>query len=175
MQPTLRPISLALSLAAAASLAASAFAESESPLRSAPNFLPPHVERVLAKGEFELLSLDPYVLTDKQRRRLRTKLFHGYRVLGRLKVPKGPQRDQLLQALHKAIADSRGVYIYCFDPRHAIRASIGAETVDLAICFECEMIRIYPSGEPLANTDSTAQPAFDAALKNAGVPLGKRP
>ena len=156
-------------------LAMSAFAESESPLRSAPNFLPPHAERVLAEGEFELLSLDPALLTGKQRRRLRTKLFHGYRVLGRVKVLKGPQRDQLLQALKKAISNSRGVYIYCFDPRHAIRGSVGAHTVDLAICFECEMIRIYPSGEPLANTDPSAQPAFDAALKNAGVPLGKRP
>ena len=156
-------------------LTVSAFAESESPLRSAPNFLPPHVERVLTEGEFELLSLYPYVLTDKQRRRLQGKLFHGYRVLGRVKIQKSPRRDELLRALRQAVANSRGLYIYCFDPRHGIRASLGGQTVDLAICFECEMIRIYPSGDPLANTDATAQPAFDAALKNAGVPLGKRP
>jgi hypothetical protein len=162
-----------ISIIAATVAAASAVGE-EVPLRSAPNFLPSEVEQILAQGEFELLSLDPYVLTDKQRRRLQGKLFHGYRVLGRVKIPKGPQRDQLLQALQKAIANSRGVYIYCFDPRHAIRASVGGHTVDLAICFECEMIRIYPSGEPLANTDATAQPILDAALKRAGVPLSKR-
>jgi hypothetical protein len=162
-----------ISVIAATVAAASAVGE-EVPLRSAPNYLPAEVEQILAQGEFELLSLDPYVLTDKQRRCLQGKLFHGYRVLGRVKIPKGPQRDQLLQALQKAIANSRGVYIYCFDPRHAIRASVGAHTVDLAICFECEMIRIYPAGEPLANTDATAQPIFDAALKRAGVPLSKR-
>jgi hypothetical protein len=162
-----------ISIIAATMAAASAVGE-EVPLRSAPNFLPAEVEQILAQGEFELLSLDPYVLTDKQRRRLEGKLFHGYRVLGRVKIPKGPQRDQLLQALQKAIANSRGLYIYCFDPRHAIRASVGARTIDLALCFECEMIRIYPSGEPLANTDATAQPTFDAALKRAGVPLSKR-
>src|ERR1043166_2959766 len=110
-----------ISLIAATVAAASAFAE-EVPLRSAPNFLPAEVEQILAQGEFELLSLDPYVLTDKKRRRLRGKLFHGYRVLGSVKIPKGPQRDQLLQALQKAVANSRGLYIYCFDPRHAIRA-----------------------------------------------------
>ena len=163
-----------VSLTTATMLAVSAIGK-EVPLRSAPNFLPLAVERILAEGEFELLSLDPALLTDKQRHRLRTKLFHGYRVLGGVKISKGLQRDHLLQALQRAITNSRGVYVYCFDPRHAIRASVGAQTIDLVICFECEMIKIYPPGKSLANTDATAQPAFDAALKNAGVPLGKRP
>ncbi|MEN3369285.1 MAG: hypothetical protein V7609_1428 [Verrucomicrobiota bacterium] len=149
--------------------------EQESPLRSALNFLPPEVEQILAEGKFELLSLDPTLLTDKQRRRLRTKLFHGYRVLGRVKIQKGPQRDQLLQALQQSIANSSGVFVYCFDPRHAIRASVGTRTVDLVICFECQMIKVFPPGSSLANTDATAQPAFDAALKGAGVALGRRP
>lgn len=163
-----------MSLVAAAVMSVSA-TEHESPLRSAPNFLPPEVEQILAEGEFELLSLDPTLLTDKQRRRLRTKLFHGYRVLGRGKIQKGPQRDQLLQALQQAIANSSGAYVYCFEPRHAIRASIGTRTIDLVICFACEMIEVYPPGKSLANTDATAEPAFDAALKRAGIPLGKRP
>ncbi|MEY2512100.1 MAG: hypothetical protein QOE26_2863 [Verrucomicrobiota bacterium] len=162
------------SLLAATVMAVSA-SEHESPLRSAPNFLPADVEQILAEGEFELISLDPTLLTDKQRRRLRTKLFHGYRVLGRVKIQKGPQRDQLLQALHQAIANSSGAYVYCFDPRHAIRASVGTRTVDLAICFACEMIMLYPPGKSLANTNATAEPAFDATLKRAGIPLGKRP
>jgi hypothetical protein len=160
------------SVIAATLMAASAVGE-EVPLRSAPNFLPPDVEQILADGEFELLSLDPYVLTDKQRRRLQGKLFHGYRVLGRVKIPKSPQRDELLRALHQAVANSRGLYIYCFDPRHGIRASVGAQTVDLVICFECERIEIYSPDKALANTDATAKPVFDAALKRAGVPLSK--
>ena len=158
---------------AATALAVSA-AEQESPLRSGTNFLPPEVGRILAEGEFELLSLDPALLTDKQRRRLRTKLFHGYEVLGRVKIPKGPKRDQLLQPLQQAIANSRGVFVYCFDPRHAIRASVGAQTVDLVICFECDMIHLYSPDKALVNTNATAQPALDAALKRAGIPLGNR-
>ena len=159
-----------MSLMAAAVISVSA-TEHESPLRSAPNFLPPEVEQILGEGEFELLSLDPTLLTDKQQRRLRTKLFHGYRVLGRIKIQKGPQRDQLLRALHQSIANSSGAFVYCFDPRHAIRASVGTRMVDLVICSACQMIMSYPPGKSLANTDATAEPAFDAALKRAGIPL----
>jgi hypothetical protein len=92
-----------------------------------------------------------------------------------VKIAKGPQRDQLLQPLQQAIANSDGAFVYCFDPRHAIRASIGAETVDLVICFDCSMIHVYSPDKTLVNTNATAQPALDAALKQAGVPLGNRP
>ena len=156
-------------------LVVSASAEEEVPLRFAPNSLPAEVERILAEGEFELLSLDPSILTDKQRRRLRTKLFHGYKVLGRADIPKGPARDDLLQPLRNAVANSRGLYVYCWEPRHAIRASVGVRAVDLLICFECERIEVYSPDRLLAATDATAQPSFDAALKRAGVPLGERP
>ena len=174
MHSASRTILLIISLMVATVLAASAI-EQESPLRSGSNFLPPEVERILAEGRFELLSLDPGLLTDKQRRRLRTKLFHGYRVLGRVKIQKGPQRDRLLRTLHQAIANSQGNFVNCFDPRHAIRASVGAQTVDLVICFECSMIEVYSPDKALVNTNATAQPALDAALKHAGIPLGNRP
>ena len=175
MRRALYPLSCALSLSAATLLAASAFAESESPLRSAPNFLPPHAERVLAEGEFELLSLDPTFLTAKQRRRLRKKLFHGWLVLGRTTIREGSRRDELVDALRRSVANSSGAYVYCFDPRHGIRASLGAQTVDLVICFECERIELYGHESSRVATDRSAQPAFDAALKRAGVRLGKRP
>jgi hypothetical protein len=163
-----------ISLMAATMLTVSAIAE-EVPLRQVPNFLPPDTERLLVEGEFEILSIDPAILTDKQRRRLGTKLFHGYKVLGRTKIPKGPQRDQLLHALQEAIANSPLYYVYCFDPMHAIRAPVGAHTVDLLICFHCERIEVYSPDKSLVATNATAQPALDAALKHAGVPLGKRP
>jgi hypothetical protein len=162
-----------ISLVGATALAVSAVAE-EVPLRG-PNYLPPGVDRILANGEFELLSLDPALLTDKQRRRLGPKLFHGYKVLGRIKIPRGSQRQELLQALHQAIANSSGLYVYCFEPRHAIRASVGAQTVDLVICFECERIEVYSPEKSLAYTNASAQPALDDALKRAKIPLGKRP
>jgi hypothetical protein len=77
-------------LLAVTALAVSA-TEHETPLRQVPDFLPPDVERMLAEGKFELFSLDPTLLTDKQRRRLGPKLFHGYRVRGSCKIQKGPR------------------------------------------------------------------------------------
>jgi hypothetical protein len=150
-------------------------AEHESPYREVPDFLPPDVVRMLGEGEFELLSLDPTLLTDKQRRRLGAKLFHGYRVLGRTKVKKGLERDELLQALRESIANSPLYYVYCFEPRHAIRTSVGAKMADLVICFSCNRIEVYSPGNSRTSISAAAQPSLDAALKRAGVPLGKRP
>jgi hypothetical protein len=163
-----------ISIVTAMILAVSSAAE-EIPLRQVPDFLPPDVERMLAEGEFELLSLDPALLTEKQRRRLGSKLFHGYRVLGRVNIPKGRDRDELLQALHESIKDSPLEYAYCFDPRHAIRTSLGTQVAELLICFECHRIEVYSPERSLTSIRATAQPSLDAALKRAGVPLGKRP
>jgi hypothetical protein len=140
------------------------------------------MNRLLAEGEFELLSIDPTLLTKKQRRRLRGKLFHGYRVLGRIDIPKGRQRDHLVQTLHNALRTAGYGLAYCFDPRHAIRASVGAQTIDLVICFECYKILVHlpdrsAETQParFISTSDSAQPAFDAALKKAGIPLANRP
>lgn len=149
--------------------------EHETPLRQVPDFLPPDVEWMLVEGKFELFSLDPTLLSDKQRRRLGPKLFQRYRVLGRVEVPKGRERDELLQALHESIANSPLEYTYCFDPRHAIRTSVGAQMAELVICFECHRIEVYSPGHSQTSINATAQPSLDAVLKRAGVPLGKRP
>jgi len=158
-----------------ATMLAVSAAEQESPYREVPDFLPPDVERMLAEGEFELLSLDPALLSAKQRRRLGPKLFQGYRVLGRVKIKKGRERDELLQALHQSIKNSPLYYVYCFEPRHAIRTSIGAQMADLVICFSCNRIEVYSPGNSRTSISVTAQTSLDAALKRAGVPLGKRP
>jgi hypothetical protein len=162
-------------LVVASMLALSGRAEEEVPLHPYPNVLPSQVDRFMAEGKFELLSLDPTLLTEKQRQRLGRKLFHGYRVLGRVDVAKGAQRDQLVQALHDALASAGYGLAYCFDPRHAIRASVGTETVDLLICFECDKILLHLPDTSFVSIGKGAQPVFDAALKRAGIPHGKRP
>ena len=141
----------------------------------------PQADRFLAEGQFELLSLDPALLTEKQRRRLKGKLFHGYRVLGRVEIARGSQHDDLVRVLREALAGAGFGLAYCFDPRHAIRASLGAQAIDLLVCFECSKILVHlPDTSPtrpaqFISTSDSAQPAFDAALKSAGIPLGKRP
>ena len=157
-------------LVAAIVLPVSAKGEQEVPLRPYPNMLPSDADRLFADGEFELLSIDPAILTDRQRRRLKGQLFHGYKVLGRVKVPKGSQRDHLVQALREAIANAGYVTVYCFDPRHGIRASLGAHAVDLVICFECDKIQVHSSAmAAFVSTGDSAQPVFDQALKRAGI------
>jgi hypothetical protein len=88
----------------------------------------------------------------------------------------------LVQALHEALASAGYGLAYCFDPRHAIRASVGAQTIDLLICFECSKILVHLPGTSsetrpaqFISTSGSAQPTFDAALKSAGIPLGNRP
>ena len=169
------PLILGIVFVAANMLDLSAKGEQEVPIHPYPNVFPAQVDRLLTEGKFELLSLDPTLLTKKQRRRLGGKLFHDYRVLGRIEIPKGAQRDQLVQALDDALASAGYGLAYCFDPRHAIRASVGAETVDLLICFECDKILVRLPGTSFVSIGKGAQPVFDAALKRAGIPLGKRP
>ncbi len=129
------------------------------------NVLSPQVQRVLDEGQLELLSLNPTLPSEKQRRRFQSKLFHGYRVLGTTKIEKAEQREELLAALRGAISGARGAYIYCFEPRHGIRATTESEMVDLSICFECEKLYVYSPQRSTLYTSATAQPIFDRILK----------
>jgi hypothetical protein len=61
----------------------------------------------------------------------------------------------------------------CFNPRHGIRAKSGDQVAELVICFECLSASTYLNGTATKGFLLTAspQPAFNAALKEAKVPL----
>ena len=139
------------------------------------NSLPAETRRILDSGErFVLLSLDP---TDPVLRR-ESKLppgetFHEYEVLGKSEIRDPQERAELLRALYKGIADSDGSVASCFKPRHGISATLGGETVDLVICFECSSILIFSKDRASKPTTHSALPTFNRALEKAGLPIAK--
>ena len=64
----------------------------------------------------------------------------------------------------------------CFNPRHGIRVTRAGQVTDFVICFECRWLRIHRDGKPVASVPiaPSAEPTFDAALQQAGLPLAAK-
>jgi hypothetical protein len=140
--------------------------------------LPAEMRRILEKGErFELYSVEP---VHEYIRKHRTgppeeELFHNSRVLGKTEIHSAAERTRLLEALNEGIEDSDGGRMMCFNPRHAIRATMGDETVDLVICFECLSIQAHGRTNGVFLTTSGPLAVFNRALREAGLPLAEKP
>lgn len=98
-------------------------------------------ELILTADEVFVLSLDP------AKRRFpddgHKKFFHGFRILGKAEVTDPNYRNLLATALANDILGNEGIVAGCFEPRHGLRISKGAEVKDLVICFECASARCY--------------------------------
>ena len=103
--------------------------------------------------------------------------FHGFVVLGKAALKKETEGVSALKdALYTAIEKS-GKPARCFIPHHGIRAVAGEKTLDLVICFTCSYLDMYVNGERFGERLVIAKdpfPAYDKALADAQVPLGKR-
>jgi hypothetical protein len=98
--------------------------------------------------------------------------FHGYPVLGKLKITDAGKRKEIAAALQDAMAKSDGTMNKCFWPRHAIRVKVGDRTVDYVICFECLQLELHPStGRTAKAITRDPQPLFNHYLEEASVPL----
>jgi hypothetical protein len=117
----------------------------------------------------ELLSLDPKEAKEKEG-------FHGYKVLGSVKLEKKADREKLLKAFYKGIDDSDGSVAACFIPRHGLRAKVDGKTVEIVICFQCLSMKVYVDGKP-GSALTTGSPAatFNDILKEKKVPLPPGP
>jgi hypothetical protein len=126
--------------------------------------------KILRNAEsFELFSLDP-----DQRNQPKEGSFQSWKILGSTKLD-AATRAKVLAALEKGVSESDGTVAGCFNPRHGIRATSGGQTVELVICFECMSASTYLNGtlgKGFLLTPSPRQ-TFDAALKQANVPLPK--
>ena len=134
--------------------------------------LPEKVRRTLDKAD----SMDLYSLEPAQGSGNVEKL-HDWPVLGKMTVSDPRLKRELLEQLDAAIAEPGKGGSNCFMPRHAIRARHGGDVVELLICFACGWVYVYLNGEqqhPHEEIERAAQPAFDGALKNAGVPRAKK-
>lgn len=110
--------------------------------------------------------------------------FHRYEVLGRLEITGKEQQETLLSALYKGMEEARGSAHKCFNPRHGITATKGANKIELLICFEClsgyEFTPEYPQDTRARRgryfrTSNTPRDAFNASLKQAKIPMAKEP
>ena len=137
----------------------------------ADNKLPADAETVLDKAEeLELYSLDPTECDKKPKDG-----FHGWKVLGKTTLKKKEDRQKVLKAIRKGIADSDGSVAGCFNPRHGLKGKAGGKTVELVICYECLSLEVYVDGKRSSVlTARSPQPELDKVLRGAGVKLPKK-
>ncbi|MCZ7648892.1 MAG: hypothetical protein M5U26_27155 [Planctomycetota bacterium] len=155
------------------------------------NRMPELAQTVLEKAEtFILYSLDPAASRGEEKPK---DAFHGYAVLGQTEVKDADARAKLVEAFKKGVKENQGEVAMCFEPRHGIRVKKGETTVDFVICFECLQVHCYGGGKLPAGEGrperadaggeeragflvaASPQPAFDAALKAAGIKLAAKP
>jgi hypothetical protein len=103
--------------------------------------------------------------------------FQGIVVLGKRTLKKDDEAATKLKAALYTAIEKSGKPARCFIPHHGIRAVVGDKTLDMVICFTCHYLDIYVNGEKLGPRlviDPGPFTAFDQALTEAQVPLGKR-
>jgi len=132
--------------------------------------LPKAAISILDESERTVLwSLAPILLEGGEKE----ETFHGWKVLGKTVLADKEARQKVLEALDAGTKDASGS-AFCFDPRHAIRASSRGKTVDLVICFECWRIKVYlngrATGHDVAISDAS-RPVFNQVLREAKIPL----
>ena len=109
-------------------------------------------------------------------------VFHGFPVLGKVKITDEVMRKKMIYALKDAYARRPKDPALCFFPRHGLRIVENGRTMDLAICFECQNFAQYGGDEsyfPYSRGDVQAagnlnrdiQPIFDKPLTDAGIPI----
>jgi len=130
--------------------------------------IPDHVLQALQSAEqFEMLSLDPQRPREKP-----AEEFHSWKVLGRTRVEVA-SREKIVEALKSGVFWHNSTSYRCFNPRHGIRLTRGAQTMDLVICFECRQVEVYIKDERAEGflVSGSPQSVFDETLRSARVPL----
>ena len=98
-------------------------------------------QAVVAKPDkIELYSLNPDLDIEgdkpkEKEKQKEKKRFHGYEELGMTVIKVADARKMVLTVAEK-IKPGQG--LNCFWPRHGIRVTAGAKSVDYFVCFECE-------------------------------------
>ncbi len=139
-------------------------------------YLSDDVRTMLETGDqFTLLTLDPVPISRREPLGPEVKdSFHGYEVLGRMKVSDQADRDALIRALYQGISDfyqDPGAVAACFDPRHGITVASANKKLDLVICFECAHMHIYAGLDDVVHTTSYPKRTFNSVASRAGLKI----
>jgi hypothetical protein len=139
------------------------------------------VRRLEMASSFELYSLEPLADPDTHEPDYDPngpgERLQGWRILGKTVVRDELTRRKLIDALKEGM-ERGGPGFKCFDPRHAIRRTADGQSVDLLICFECGNVALFRGDRRVGGYPTVArsvQRVFDEVLKDAGVPLAKKP
>lgn len=101
--------------------------------------------------------------------------FHGYNVRGEAELADSATRAEVAAALVAGMEANEGMVAACFDPRHGIRATTAAGTVDLVICFECLQVYVYePTDERrrgMELTTSDPKQTFNRVWRASGLDI----
>ncbi len=168
-----RTLSLGVLPAMAVGVAAVVLLKPAPPLKVPPPqqlqaVFPGDTRKIFEHGDkWTLLSLDPrrYSKGEEQ--------FHGFRVMGKTQV--SPEvKARLIASFYDAMVGDTTSAL-CFNPRHGIHAERNGEYIDFLICFQCAQYQTFPGQnaryKPIG---AWGQPAFDRALKDAGISLAAK-
>lgn len=113
----------------------------------------------------ELISLEPLSNSKSGSK------FRGWHVLGSGTI-RSPHE---LKAIRSFVAKNmylENAYAYCFEPRHAIRAKFGGDSLDLVICFECREIHAWMNGARTAHyVNKQGRPELDELLESHRIEI----
>jgi hypothetical protein len=121
--------------------------------------------------QFELLSLDPVFYPNRPKAPVPK--FHDWAIIGKASITSVEVRNKLIDALRNAVVDPPPGKVGCFNPRHGIHAVYKGDSIDLVICFECEIVLVYTNEEESSgfHINSSPKAIFYKTLLDAGVSL----
>jgi hypothetical protein len=103
--------------------------------------------------------------------------FHGYPVLGRVEVDES-SIARVVGVLRKGLY-GRSSPKRCWIPHHGVRASDGPKSVDLVMCFMCEVMQHFagPRAKKFVwgQVGKAPKPVLNRLLRKAGVLHGPAP
>lgn len=134
----------------------------------------PAVERVLAQpDEVELLTLNPEPAVLRDPALPAGPEFHGYLILTRAKLTNPDLQRELFDLVAQGVRTSDGTVAACFNPRHGLRVTRGADVVEFVICYECLSLDVHgPAGAREGHTTvSGVQRGVDRIFGQVGLTI----
>jgi len=135
--------------------------------RGAPNVLPAPLGQVLdSASSVVLYSLEPIMQQPGMRDQL-----DGFDILGKVNLDR-EETKICVATFEKAIADSNGQAMDCFDPRHALRVFSDGHNYDFLLCYACDHLAVYRDGRDVGGVSVAGSPgALNHLLKKHHLPI----